>query len=390
MAKITNKYVDEVAFEVGDAQLTEISAIADPVLKSLAFNRLSNLSFLGILSPGYAAYANSPLGGRCNHYSGVCDGTRYDHSLGVASIALAIGKQVGLSEEAKRYAVAWALIHDIATWPLSHTSESAFSSLYGVSARQLRRQMIQGDGSIPAKLRLKVPLLQMGVDPSKLISIFDSEYRDLDIDLARFASLVKTPLSPDSLEGMTRTGAVFGVPIPNPSDIIKGMYSELFGIVIRKQFTSSVFKFWRGKAEIYRKYINKPVVIAWESLWTSSIGRVFDTLSFSESFDLPESVIINRVREKGLLRRLCVERYKHPLDYIVNPPRRRCMSSDILIQQLSNVLSVKEISLEEGVWKSAWRAYGKTSQLKPSKPCVEQERSVGCSQANLSDSLKDS
>lgn len=121
--------------------LDELHRLVGPVLESPAVQRLAGVTFLGILSPAYAAVRD---GGRRADRGGFFseagkDGTRLDHSIGVAHLNVELARGFGFSVEAQRYAAAWGLLHDLGNWPLSHTAEGAFRLLTGRSARAAER-----------------------------------------------------------------------------------------------------------------------------------------------------------------------------------------------------------------------------------------------------------
>src|SRR5207249_171088 len=122
------------------------------------------------------------------------DGSRYDHTLGVALVALDVARRFGFSERGQRYAVAWGLTHDIATWPLSHTSEPAFTTITGISARSLRAAMLLGSQQVPERYRLAPVLRGLDIDPAALASLFDRSSFPADEELATFKEVVHSPL----------------------------------------------------------------------------------------------------------------------------------------------------------------------------------------------------
>jgi HD superfamily phosphohydrolase len=115
------------------ARLAELEALAGPLLRSPAVQRLRTVTLLGILSPQLRRLSGCPLW-QNDSFAGVDDGSRFDHTIGVAAIALDTARRFGLSPSGQRYAVAWGLTHDLATWPLAHTSEPAFAAILGVTS----------------------------------------------------------------------------------------------------------------------------------------------------------------------------------------------------------------------------------------------------------------
>src|SRR5712692_5977768 len=93
-------------------RLPELEALARPVLDAAAFRRLGGVTFLGILSPRFQRIAHPPLK-PAGPAARLDDGSRQEHSVGVALCALDLARQLGLSAHGERYAVAWGLTHDI-------------------------------------------------------------------------------------------------------------------------------------------------------------------------------------------------------------------------------------------------------------------------------------
>ena len=70
-----------------------IIGAAEPVLKSKSFQRLHDVTFLGILSPRYADLPEHPLAGKRTRKPALGkDGSRADHSLAIAAL---VGKFCG-------------------------------------------------------------------------------------------------------------------------------------------------------------------------------------------------------------------------------------------------------------------------------------------------------
>lgn len=122
-----------------DSDQARLAPIAGPLIDSEGFKRLHLTTFLGGLSPKFAHLVDAPVS-----FTDIADGSRGDHSIGVAALILDICNCLSLSQESCRYGVAWGLVHDIATWPLSHTGEAAFNKNSNVDAKTLRMQMIEG------------------------------------------------------------------------------------------------------------------------------------------------------------------------------------------------------------------------------------------------------
>lgn len=333
--------------EFGDwqASIGELQPLAGAILESEAFHRLGAITFLGILSPRFADVVQSPLYAKRSRPL-PCDGSRQSHSLGVALVALEMARFLGFSETAQRYAVAWGLLHDIGNWPLSHTGEAAFARLTGASTRALRQRIIIGDASLPASLRLDRAIRADELDPELLAAFLNRRTDELSLELCQLLEVLTSPLSPDTLEGMWRAGRVFDVAVPPPSEFTRLFLHDLFrDVYLNKQFSQRVLSFWRLRRSIYQGFINEPSVMDWESKWSRAIQRCFAGISLLDSLYLSETAIVSKVFANGGLETGPLNRYKAPLEYVVEPQNRRSFSTDVSLEQLSKVLTQRHLTL---------------------------------------------
>lgn len=298
------------------ARRSELEGLVAPLLNSPAVQRLRHVTFLGILSPRFRGAVPSPLWPQTAPISEQ-DGTRLDHSIGVALTALDVARRLELSRRGERLAVAWGLTHDLATWPLSHTSEPAFASTTGRSSRDLCMSMILGRDDAPPRYRVHAELQELGIAPEELVGLIDREAGPLDEDANLLWQLIHSPLTPDSLEGIWRCGVVLGVPVPSPHEVARG-FSRHGGFArYSAACLPHIFDFWEGKRGVYTRFINRRDVVLWESAWSIAIQRAFASVSLAESLDIPESKLIETVQRHGLPAITAVSRYKEPLNYYV-------------------------------------------------------------------------
>jgi hypothetical protein len=298
-------------------RLPELQALAQPPLRSRVVERLASVTFLGILSPRFRGVVDSPLWPGAKREA-VEDGSRYDHTLGVALVALDLARRFGFSHRGQRYAVAWGLTHDIATWPLSHTSEPAFSAITGISARGLRAAMLLGSDEAPERYRLAPVLRDLDIDPAALASLFDRGGFLADEELALFKEVVHSPLTPDTLEGMWRCGVVFDVPVTHPDDVLAALVRHRRTACLDGRRMPTVLEFWRGKSDVYHRFINREDVMLWESTWAVALQRCCSGVSLADSLELSEDELVRAVERLGLPAASRVVRYKEPQEYIIN------------------------------------------------------------------------
>ncbi len=332
---------------VTDDQRHEINDLALPVLNSNAFNRLNNITFLGILSPRFMRIPNFPIYNKRSHDSIISDGTRADHSMAVAALILDIVKGLNLSHETQKYAVVWGLIHDLATWPLSHTGESSFSTITGVDSRTLRKWMIIGSNKLDIQFSITKAIQQIGIDAEILLKLYDKSKNALGGELRIIWQIINSPITPDSLEGMRRSGLVFEIDVPKPEKFRESILKNLYeSAVIEKTKSKVMLTFWRNKAKIYNQFINNPKTIKFESSWSNVITSNYNGITLTDSLELPEVEIIDTVLKNGPPNDTSLKRYKQPLEYKVEPMRKRILSDDFPLENLNNVLTKsKKIAL---------------------------------------------
>jgi hypothetical protein len=287
------------------------------LLHSPAVQRLADVTFLGILSPRFHGVVDSPLWPATTGET-VEDGSRYDHTVGVALVALDLARRFGFSERGQRYAAAWGLTHDIATWPLSHTGEPTFTTVTGVSARGLRAAMLLGGDVAPERYRLTPVLLDMDIDPATLASLFERGDLPADEELSLLKQVVRSPLTPDTLEGMWRSGAVFDVPVTHPDDVVAALLRHGRTARVDRERMPAILEFWRSKSDIYQRFINREDVIVGESAWAVALQRCCSGVSLAESLELREDELVGAVERLGLPAASHVVRYKEPQEYIIN------------------------------------------------------------------------
>jgi hypothetical protein len=299
------------------ARLPELEGLAQPLLRSPAVQRLRKVTFLGILSPRFREFPGWPLS-RPATSPVADDGSRFDHSIGVAATAVELARRLGMSASGQRYAAAWGLTHDIATWPLAHTGEPAFAATTGITSRRLRAAMVLGQDDAPAQYRVVTALREMAVDAGTLAELFDGLTDRADEELALLSQVIHSPLTPDTLEGSWRCGAVFGVPVPSPEEVLPALIRQGRVVHLHRHHLHVVLDFWNRKAEVYRRCINRQDVVLWESAWSLALQRDFAGLSLADSLEISEDELVQTVRRKGLPSPTAPLRYKEPQDYYVN------------------------------------------------------------------------
>lgn len=318
---------------------TDFRATAISIVQSAAFRRLYGVSFLGILSPKYRDLPQFPSvlarGGQVS-----AEQTRAHHSVAVAYMAFDAVSRLGFSKQVQRYATVWGLCHDIATWPLSHTGEAAFSQTTGIGSQSLREMMVKGDSRLPDRLSLFSAIRDAGVNHEVILALFDKQSVLPSEELDVFSKLIHSEINPDTFEGMNRSGRVFGVPMPRRS-----LFGSLFGsdlltpLGLGRKGTETALAFWRGKSRIYRDFINSNRTVEFESRWSVSIRNIFAKHDLVRSLDLSEVDLLYGVVTGRLDVALDVVRYKAPHHYTLGTEymRRRALDGGVPVDKLREI-----------------------------------------------------
>lgn len=306
------------------------------------FQRLFRSTFLGILSPRYADLWGFPIP-RVEQSED--DQDRAVHSARVSWLIGNVAANLQLTQPVVSYAIAWGVLHDIATWPLSHTGEAAFAETTGVDGRELRALIITGADRLLAEFSLYGPLKELNLDHGVLLALFDKHTTGLDADLAALHKVVHSALTPDSVEGMHRSGRAYNVQLPHPSFIVEAFERDLLASVrIKPQYSEDVFRFWRGKSKIYARCINSQKSIEFESMWSRATRDAFAHLTLNETLQLSEEEIIRKVAVAPKLRISDIQRYKAPLLYDIaeNYKGRRNFDQPMPVEGLEEVFIKKK------------------------------------------------
>ena len=259
-----------------------------------------------------------------------------------------MASSLALSKRAQRYATTWALIHDLATWPLSHTGESGFSQVTEMSSRRLRRGMIEGANWLPRTLTIFTHLKEMKIEPDLLLALTEKDESGLDVEFRSLQKLIHSPITPDTLEGMARSGTVFGIHVPQTEELVSALYRDIFSdVMIDRRWSSEILRFWRAKGQIYDQHINRWKSIEFESTWSRAIEEVCRRTSLVDSLLLSEREIISKILTAGVPRFKDVRKYKHPLNYTIAPEleRKKLLQNNIRVDDLRKLLIKTERQL---------------------------------------------
>ncbi|MDQ0469569.1 HD domain-containing protein [Labrys wisconsinensis] len=201
------------------------------LVQTAAFRRLRGIRFLGgidyLLVP-------APNGASSNvRY------TRYQHSLGVARLALHYANLTGLSNQNRRLAYVAALLHDIGHAPLSHSLEPIFEAEFGLNHHIATEDIIAGRVKIGQGVYQT--LRRFGIDPDQIIAILAGEADP-------FQGFFSGPINFDTIEGILRSRryVMSNTVGPTPIDVVNAAIQRK--TEIDRQIVDS---FWKCKDDVY-------------------------------------------------------------------------------------------------------------------------------------------
>jgi hypothetical protein len=228
------------AYSFSEPVRLEVMAKDDPLLIDLvgtpAFQRLKSIRFLGGIDYLLVRVPNGVQGNV--RY------TRYQHSLGVARLALFYCEHRGLSFSERRIVCVAALLHDVGHAPLSHSLEPVFQEVFDLEHHRATEEILRG--RVPLGREVSELLRCHQVDADRLIAIIASKDPGHD-------GFFTGPINFDTIEGILRTQkyATPRATIPSPEAVTEAAIKRQ-----TKQDRDLVDQFWSYKDWVYRQVIN--------------------------------------------------------------------------------------------------------------------------------------
>jgi predicted ATPase len=211
-------------------------SIFPELVSTRAFQRLKSIRFLGGID---YLLVRSPNGIRGNIRH-----TRYQHSLGVARLALIYSNKRELPFADRQLVAISALLHDIGHAPLSHSLEPVFKELFGLEHHRATEDIITGRAALGREIY--EILRRHQVDIEHVLAIISGGEAGYD---GFFAG----PINFDTIEAILRsqTYARASPNIPSPETVTDAALSRS-----SDSDRAIVDQFWSYKDQVYRYVIN--------------------------------------------------------------------------------------------------------------------------------------
>ena len=229
------------------------SLLDDPLLRGLIesrpVQRLRRIGFFGAIDR---------MQSRNRH-------NRYDHSVGVARLALLYARKRQLSQRDTRLLAVAGLLHDVGHGPLSHTLEPVFNSRFGISHHDAGFQIIRGES--PLGREIPEALARHGLDPDEVISMIEGTHH------GRHAFLFSSPINLDTIEGITRCRSFF----LERRSVVVSAEAIVHAIAESDTLPTQVLdSFWLLKDQMYNFVIHHRMGLVYDGLAQAMVAQGID------------------------------------------------------------------------------------------------------------------
>jgi uncharacterized protein len=254
----------------------DVSALAtqDLLFRELigtrAFQRMKSIRFLGAIDYSLVPTPNG-IPGNVRY-------TRYQHSLGVAKLALLYASERDVSPPNRQLLYAAALLHDIGHAPLSHSLEPVFFEYYGLEHHGATKRIVTG--LEPLGTAIYQTLKTHYVDIERLLAIISGEARDFD-------GFFEGPINFDTIEGILRSWSYTrrAPNVPSPEAITEAAIQRS-----SDRDRKAVDDFWSYKDKVYRYVINSRTGILSDHLSQVFMRRNLDAFAAADYFSTEEDI----------------------------------------------------------------------------------------------------
>lgn len=227
----------------------EERVFADPFLAELAhtkpLQRLKNIGFLGALD--YIRASNGADFHRRRH-------NRYDHSLGVAELALLYADIRALNRYDSRILAAAGILHDIGHGPLSHTLEPVFNANFGINHHKAGTAILEGKTALGSEIQEIMRAYKIDLD--EVVAMVNGTHP------GPHAFLFGSPINLDTIEGISRS-RLFAAKATrpfNPKRLVALIAAEA------EWPAKAADEFWRLKDSVYNLIIHHPSGLLFDGL----------------------------------------------------------------------------------------------------------------------------
>lgn len=249
------------------------------LISSEVFQRLKQIAFLGAID-----------------YVGAVDPkpkqSRYEHTLGVAKLALEYSAQANLTENEQNVLVVAALMHDIGHAPLSHSLEPLFKHHFHLDHHHVGELLIKGE--LPLGKEIWMILRKHRIQPEMIIALLNGEL------CTRYSEAITCRINIDTIDAISRSSRyIFGNQIgPSSASIVRAL--------VRKDEESwpILDSFWRLKDVVYSSLIYGPLGVLADNLSRAYMRRNLQRFSAKDFTSTDTDLLERHTDLLGLLSSL--------------------------------------------------------------------------------------
>lgn len=196
-----------------------------------------------------------------------------------------------------RHAAAAALLHDASQWALSHSCEGAFAHLTGFNNGQITQAMIFDSSVLPTKYHLGRLLEDLDLDRESVWGLLKKspESADQSWFWTAAADLFACPLNPDTIDGIARACAIFGVECPLREDVADCLELISGRLSVRGGSLEVLDAFWKSKDDVYSGYIHNSSAMLLELQYSLAVTRAFPSISLAAALDLTDDMVLDKI-----------------------------------------------------------------------------------------------
>lgn len=236
----------------------------DPFLAKVAgsatMGRLKDIGFLGAID--YVQFSKRTR--RNRHYY-----NRYEHSIGVANLALLYADIQGLPQSETRVLASAGLLHDVGHGPLSHTLEPIFRTYFGFSHHSCGKDILFGRTLFGYEI---IDIMEeFSVDIEEVVAMIEGHHK------GSHAFLFAGPINVDTIDGICRTKKFaasdeFDDFIDPRNFVISLAESE-------GSSTNKTDEFWKIKDAVYNQIVHSPIGLLFDGLAQAYMQSRIDAFS---------------------------------------------------------------------------------------------------------------
>jgi HD superfamily phosphohydrolase len=276
------------------------------LLNCRIIKRLKGISYLGVTASLYKKI----------------DSSRFSHSINVAILANLMAEKLNLSQDDKNILVLYYLFHDIGHLPNSHVSEPLLRLL------QAKRKFHESFGLYSFEdeetKNWFIKNISNGVIVRKKIKdIFSNQFSEINPIISE---IIKSPLNPDTIEGIFRTACILEIDYILPENIVSGMYMDGNNILYSNENFQQVFNFFKLQKNIYENYVFSLANQSAEAMWKKALFILIkeqDMNDIDDIFSLTDEMLIEQMLSiptskeliENIQRGICLTPYwsnRHP------------------------------------------------------------------------------